>query len=249
MEYIAYGQNYDEWKNIYLGNSKTTINDYGCLLTCMAMACKAFGFEETPLTLNTKLLTVNGFVGNLVIPSALGSLYPGITVLSSSLYPNDAAPITKLNNWLEEGNIVVIQLDSDDDPGLQSHWCILKDTKSSDDYVIIDAWDGKEKGLIETYGKKIGSDSASIIITGHLVYHYNGSTTEKDEEQKIEITGRREIISDGLNVRSGPGVDNSYIYMLQKGDIVNIIATQDNWAQLEDGNWICERVQYTKVIE
>ena len=48
------------------------------------------------------------------------------------------------------------------------------------------------------------------------------------------------VTSTILNVRSGPGTQYSIKKSLEKGDVVNIIATYNNWAQLDDGNYVHE---------
>lgn len=247
MKYITlYSQENIVWADVPLGNSKDlTIGEYGCLLTDMAMICTAFGYDETPLTLNNKLKSINGFSNNkgdeaLVIPAAMTTLYPMISLKDVRFYPNPKtpAPLGEFANFLAAGDAVIIQIDSSPKPGLQSHWLVLVDINEY--YKCIDPWDGAVIDLMDRYGAVV--TSAEILITAHTVFHMSQATS---------VIGRRRILLDDLRIRTEPTTedDNNIVGWLDAEEEVEIDAVQGNWAHLADGRgWICERILFTEVI-
>lgn len=45
--------------------------------------------------------------------------------------------------------------------------------------------------------------------------------------------------AEGLNVRTGPGMDHDVITALQRGSQVQIVAEQDGWGRLASVGWVC----------
>jgi hypothetical protein len=132
------------WRDSKLGFDNTlTIGVQGCALTCLAMLATGYGYPETPLTLNTKLVnlgTGKGFIGPLMVWAGLTRLYPTIAI--KELYVcSDAKPVPfkRIDSLLSAGQGVMVECDRSLATGEQSHWVILT-KKQADDYVMLDPW-------------------------------------------------------------------------------------------------------------
>jgi hypothetical protein len=66
-----------QWKDKKLGASDLTIGTCGCLLTSMTMVADAFGLDETPASMNDRMLAIGGFAGVGVRPQFLPKIIPG----------------------------------------------------------------------------------------------------------------------------------------------------------------------------
>lgn len=128
------------WKNILLGNDKTsTIGTFGCLVTCLTMVGNAYGANETPASLNDKMKSAGGFQGGLVIPAVLPAVVSQVHFNRFQLCENPPAPLSDIEATLASGGQVIVEVDYSPAAGLQSHWVILLG-KSGNDYVIQDPW-------------------------------------------------------------------------------------------------------------
>ena len=139
----AYSQQDPLWKNKKLGfNPQTTIGKMGCLLTDLAMVAAGFGFDETPATLNQKMVALGenvGFIGEKIVPAAIPRVLPGMIFRSFLRCPTTPAPMERIDAALADGWPVIVELDYDPKPGLQNHWVVLYD-KQDGDYLLQDPW-------------------------------------------------------------------------------------------------------------
>ncbi len=118
-------QNDPRWKNIKLGFSNTTIGNYGCTITCIAMIVGV-----TPDVVNQRLKDVNGFAeGNLVIWAKIEEAFPGIKVRRVWTYDN--ADVKKSLPCL-------VEVDGKPIGGFR-HWVVYTGNQK-----CYDPWDGKE---------------------------------------------------------------------------------------------------------
>lgn len=115
------------WKDIPLGFSSTTIGDYGCTITCIAMI-----LGTTPDVVNERLKTVNGYAqGNLVVWAKLEEAFPGIKIKRVWTYDNEDV----------KKNVPNVLVEVDGKPiGGYRHWVVYIGNQQ-----MIDPWDGKIK--------------------------------------------------------------------------------------------------------
>ncbi len=175
---IRYSQQDARWKNLRLGVGEETIGSAGCLITAMAMACQASGFEQTPATLNAQFVTVGGFWGSYVVPDVIHSVVPGMRRVETINCKDVAAPVGKINKHLKDGNKVIVKVDSSPADGIQDHWVLLT-RWTGQDYMMLDPWPlptpspslqgGGEEGEVSLLGRYGQGKTAEVAIIGVLV--------------------------------------------------------------------------------
>ena len=60
------------------------------------------------------------------------------------------------------------------------------------------------------------------------------NSDQKDEEIIYTVS-----VKSKLNVRYGPGYDNSIKYQIDDGEHVIISEIKDNWGKINDDEWVC----------
>lgn len=229
------------WKDDVLGQGPLTIGKYGCLLTCMAMVANHYGFEETPASLNEKMVSVGGFQGSLVVTWMVPKVLPGF---SREVYigcRDDPAPLPKIDAYLSQGKPVVVEIDCSPDDGLQNHWVVLTRKTSNGDYVMFDPWP-LEIRENETLGERYHHGSPGRIITHVMVFGFqavvsNGTAVAPVDAENGEVV-------EAVMVRSGPDDHFPAIGVLYPGVRFPILerAADDEgfpWVSMVPGWWIC----------
>lgn len=75
MAEAQYYQNDSRWKDVKIGTDQhMTIGMVGCLLTSLTMVMNYFGADETPLTLNQKMVASGGLAAMDQIGSRAGTI-------------------------------------------------------------------------------------------------------------------------------------------------------------------------------
>lgn len=123
---IPLSQRDKRWKDIKLGFSDTTIGDYGCTITCIAMIV-----GTTPDVVNERLKQVQGFAqGNLVIWAKIEQAFTGIKVRRVWTYDNADV----------KANVKHVLVEVDGKPiGGYRHWVVYVGNQK-----LYDPWDGQE---------------------------------------------------------------------------------------------------------
>lgn len=158
-----YYQNDSRWNNEVLGyGGSETIGYFGCLLVSLVNIANHFGGSETPTTLNGRMRQVNGFQGPWVKAYRLTALYPHIVMQKHIECHNQPAPLALINTALAGGSLPIVRVDYSPDPGIQSHWVILRE-KQGDDYTIWDPHNSPHKAstLLTRFGH--GGSAAQVI--------------------------------------------------------------------------------------
>lgn len=80
IQTTPFSQRDPRWRNVKLGTSKTaTIGGYGCAITALAMFLNSQGYDETPLSVNAKLVKAGGFSQHTyLIWSVIPTVWPRI---------------------------------------------------------------------------------------------------------------------------------------------------------------------------
>ena len=119
---VRYSQQDPRWKDDRLGKGRGSMGSVGCAVTSVAMYTSGWGFLETPGSLNQKLKSVGGFVGQAIVWSAVSRLYPQIKLTALTLCENSAAPLDDIDASLAGGQPVIVEVDFSPSGGLQTHW-------------------------------------------------------------------------------------------------------------------------------
>lgn len=152
-------QNDPKWKSEKLGTSTvSTIGNYGCLLTCAAMACNYFGKDTDPSKLNQAMKKTGGFHGGSNwVWSALTDVYPDITfdwdIWESGQFYTQPADLTIIDDLLEQKLPVFVHVDFNPGGEVEQHWVLIKG-KENDQYICQDPWPypGEEYFFKARYG-------------------------------------------------------------------------------------------------
>ena len=164
----------DRWQNERLGTSYTTIGQYGCLLTCVAMLLKFYGHDTDPKRLNTWLKEHAGYQsGNLFV-------WGSLPVLDKRLSVNYSGNI---DAQLEKGIPSIVKVDMIPSTSVvDEHW-VLVVGKQGNEYIINDPKDGAQVVFNDRYG-----DPATKIYN---VASYDAAVPDPDPE----LPGEDEYIS------------------------------------------------------
>lgn len=122
-----------KWKDIRIGESKSTIGDYGCTLTCIAMLAGL-----TPVEVNERLKRVKGFQDDLIIWSKIDEAIPWLKfVKRSKVYSND-----EVRGAIEKNKACLVEVDFDNkiSSPSDSHWVLYVGNQK-----MYDVWTGVEK--------------------------------------------------------------------------------------------------------
>lgn len=159
---VRLSQQDPRWKSARLGFSSTsTIGEFGCALTSVAIHLSGFGCPETPQTLNEKLKRRGGFIQDAIVWAAVSNIYPKARFKNIITCRDTDAPIGAIGNSIAAGQPVIIEVDSSPRAGLQTHWVVAYQ-KVGKDFLILDPWpfpteDGKDVSLMARYshGKEL----------------------------------------------------------------------------------------------
>ncbi len=179
----ALSQQDPQWKDKKLGTSPTlTIGQFGCLLTSITMVSNGFGYNETPASLNDKMVAAGGFLGGLIRPTLIANVLPGVHYAKRISCNNPPAPLSEIDASLASGMPVVIKVDASPADGVQDHWIVCIAKAGDNDYWVQDTWrypvEAKLILITSRYG--FGRGPADIIkdaifYTGKPVANVPGS--------------------------------------------------------------------------
>mgnify|MGYP000039875364 CR=1 FL=1 len=135
----------------------TTIADYGCLITCLTMANLAFDPGSNLLVNNVDDIFTNqkGYTDgrghfspaagcNLVVWGRIQQLLPNMGYHTMADYSNRPADITRLRQWINEGGLVVLQVNWKGRPGAM-HFVLGKGHSGGPDILVNDPETGREQ--------------------------------------------------------------------------------------------------------
>lgn len=187
MTYTMYSQRDDGWKHIMLGQSSTTIGQYGCLLCAIASGLTDVGatvhdLPPDPPRLNRWLARNGGFTAppdepgesNLFVFGALGGL--GVPLVDFIDCRDIPAPIDKIRDALAKSDqFVVIQVDFRPGDGQrQQHWVRAVEWFDAD-IKIMDPWltGSHHAAYLMTRYALPSWDSAARAVFRLAIYRYD----------------------------------------------------------------------------
>lgn len=244
-------QNDDTWKNIPLGNSKETIGSWGCLLTSVTMILNGIGYNETPETVNEKMKKVGGFNGGLFIPSSLPQVWANCVYKDMQGCETVPAPIAYIDAAVAAGKPVILQVDSNKQAGMQSHFVLVKE-KKGDDYSIYDPYklsgDSPDKEVLLTSRYKYNGGKLATEIFAVLWFdNYGINTQQPPKETKLPLPAEKFVLyvaEDDLALRA-EGLVTGYLWkrlmknaeliaLEPKAQVLAKIGKQGQWIQVQD---------------
>lgn len=164
-------QNDPKWKTKPLGLSSQPIGSWGCLLTSITMMLNGMGYNETPDSVNDKMKGHGGFQDAFLIPSVVPYVFPNVMYKGIQACETSPAPIALIDAAIAAGKPVILQVDWNQQAGLQTHFVLLKDRKDND-YLLYDpfmyAGDGPAKDVLLTKRYKFNGGTLETEISGVL---------------------------------------------------------------------------------
>ncbi|GAB4487831.1 MAG: hypothetical protein Fur0016_05420 [Anaerolineales bacterium] len=167
---VRLSQQDPRWKTARLGFSSTsTIGEFGCALTSVAIYLSGFGYPETPQTLNEKLKQRGGYVQDAIVWAAISNIYPKVRFKNLITCRDTDAPIDAIANAIAAGQPVILEVDSSPKAGLQTHWVVAYQ-KVGKDFLILDPWpfpteEGQDISLMSRYsqGKELKRAITAVV--------------------------------------------------------------------------------------
>lgn len=146
-------QNDPQWGNDLLGFGTTTLLQEGCAVSSVAMLLSGYGYSETPGSLNKKLKDSQGFSGSNIVWQKIPQFYPQVKLINVVRCDTTDAPLGDINGYLDQGQPVIVGVDTSPVEGFQSHYVLLY-ARQGNDYLMLDPWPYRvEQSLMARYGK------------------------------------------------------------------------------------------------
>lgn len=168
------------WSAIKLGSSNTTIGDFGCTITCIAMI-----IGTTPDVVNERMKQVAGFAeGNLVIWAKIDEAFPGIK--TRRVWSYDNADV--------KANVKRVLVEVDGKPiGGYRHWVVYVGSQK-----LYDPWDGKEDPTSDypnpiSYCVLDGAWEKSELVTTDLQAELDKTRKQRDENHNDRMALYEEL--------------------------------------------------------
>jgi hypothetical protein len=192
-EIKQYSQTDPAWKSKLLGfSNKSTIGEFGCLLTSVSMLASGYSIDAPPEELNEKMKKVVGFSAGtaFMIPGAVPAALPGMRYVTYINCENSPAPLAEIDAWLGRGKPVIIVADWSPQAGVQTHFMVVYG-KQDDDYLVYDPYPFPvSKGKItlknSKYADIAGSKDPAKIITGVMYFDGPGAPLPPPPPPKLD---------------------------------------------------------------
>jgi len=183
---MIYGQRDDRWKNKKVGNSNSSIGNFGCTITCLAMLAGI-----TPDDVNTRLTRVNGYQVDLILWQKIKEAIPWLEFeWRGYVYENDNVLLTIER---EGGCLVEVDYDGKLDTPKDKHWVLFIGNQR-----MYDPWTGREcatskypiktgYAVIKVYNKPIEEPVNDMTEAEKKILQYikESGATEGDVRQGI----------------------------------------------------------------
>lgn len=182
-DFPLFSQRDIRWKDHGLGGPplpggvQTTIGDYGCVITCLAMGLsKLTGEMIHPNEVDEALKSVDAYAGinqNLLIFAKVQDAFPYIKIRQHLICETDPAPIADIDQALRDNCIVLFKIDFElTTPKVDSHYIIPVAGRGGTFYTCHDPWllpvDQRPVELPPAYCKQ--DWDAARAIYGGVIY-------------------------------------------------------------------------------
>ena len=243
-------QNDEKWKNVKLGNSAETIGGWGCLLTSATMLLNAIGYNETPETVNDKMKRAGGFQGAFFIPSVMPYIWPNCVYRDMQSCESYPAPISQIDQAIAAGKPVILQVDWNQQAGVQTHFVLVKE-KKGDDYVIYDPFkyggDAPGKDVLLTKRYKFNGARLETEISAVMWFDSYGARAEPPQAAKVPVPAEKYTLyalEDDLALRAEPSTGAFLRKRLMMGtELISLepkstakpkLGVNNQWIQVQD---------------
>jgi len=170
-----YSQRDPRWKDEKIGNTNSSIGDYGCTITCIAMLAGI-----TPTEVNKRLIGANGYLRDLVIWTRIEQAIPWLKFeWRGWTYDN-----TKVSKAIEDNGGCLVEVDFDGTPRTNDkHWVLYTGNQK-----MHDPWTGT-----------VRLTSAYPLVTGYSIINKK-EDMEELKYTEAEMTAMREARDENWNL-------------------------------------------------
>lgn len=254
-------QNDPRWKDQKIGSQNSlTIEQVGCMLTCLTMTMNHFGANETPASLNNRMKAAAGFAGAWIKGAQVPAQFPQIGVERQYHVEckGQPAPLALIDQGLAEGSLIMVRVDWTPDANIDSHWVVIHG-KKGDDYKIWDPW--HKEGAPDTLKARYGfgkKELAAIILeaiwhgqgkfpkVGSSVTQPVGQTQVESKKEVVETAQDNRVMAvkstvTQLTLRSQPVVNQTNVVKaLTPNDLLTVMESyQEGQAKIgKQGQWL-----------
>ena len=240
------------WADEKLGfDDAITIGTDGSTLVCLTMLINGYGLSETPSSMNRMLKDLGsgiGFLGGLIVWPGLTRAFPTILFSRIIVCRDQPAPLDEINDSLDSGQPLLIELDGSPSPGLQNHWVVLV-ARQGDDYLMLDPWPQVPQeppaSLATRYGIGRPLDE---LITGAVWYAFGGTPAPAPESASTPGRGLfvrvQAGVTSGLRLRSRPATSADILAVETPGTLLHCLEPEtsalpkigaiNQWLQVRD---------------
>lgn len=181
-----FGQRDPKWKTKPLGTSSSTLGDFGCLVTCLAMLAKYYGKDTDPDRLNTALVNIKGFAASSAAPTqfnlykwyeGITKLYTDITItkLQATPYVLTGTDFNAIKAEIDAGRPVILQVDMIPNTAVVDMHFVLLIGYEGDTYYVNDPWYG-DKANLTRYGVPAKAIQQYVFHNGPIPVPGNSDT-------------------------------------------------------------------------
>jgi hypothetical protein len=212
-------QNDAKWANTKIGDSTETIGEWGGLLTSITMMLNGIGYNETPDTVNEKLLKDNAFLSALPIFPCLAYAWPNCIYRDMERCDgSDKAPIEEISRAVTAGKPVILEVEwrkqKKKQKKTQTHFVLVKD-KKGEDYIVYDPFkdEGDDPGkevLLTTRYAADGAKLESVIQAVFWFDFHKAVLPKRPKATKVKLPAEKYTLyaaEDGLVLRASPSLD------------------------------------------
>lgn len=228
-----FSQNDVKWKTKKINGTTSTMGDYGCYITALAMFLKFRGNAVTPGTLEDNLEKNLCFNADLLDANKAAQLYKG-TFNGIEQFDTKPAPLDRIKALLDQGTPVIVEIDARPSvAGKQTHFVIIVGYNGNS-IIINDPWDGTEAVLEQKYANSTPPSAASTI-TGLRIFSF---PTVEDQAVNDELVRIVQFLKEN-NALSESKVREAFGALQEKPNYITEItnlkekikAMEDNQAQ------------------
>ena len=208
-------QNDEQWQNTKIGNSTETIGEWGGLLTSITMMLNGIGYpNETPDTVNEKLIKDNAFLSALPIFPCLAYVWPNCVYRGMTRCEQSDAPIEEIDAAVRAGKPVILEVETKKQIGRQTHFVLIKQTKG-EDYVVYDPYkydgdDPSKEILLAIRYQDNGAKPASVISAVFWFDFFQPVLPRRPKDTNVKLPAEKYTLyaaEDGLVLRATPSLD------------------------------------------
>ncbi len=161
MNLPNYNQADPRWANEPMGTSGEIMRRFGCLVTAISSSLKAYGLDFDPGALCRKLSSVGGFDQHSnLLHEAIEKIHHNL-VFYVRVYTTNSpalsqkvlvgAAMSQVNNLLDLGHPVMLEVDNVGNDGRPDHWVQARG-HANGDYLVMNPDGGTEHWFSSRYG-------------------------------------------------------------------------------------------------